>query len=164
MISRTSIAFTAIAASLLAAASSGAQAAAATLPTFGHYIGYAVVKSPSSACTNSAGDRFTLQLELNTVKELPVFLARTVAYDPTTGAPILYKTTFDRTTGTKLAPTGTLTLTDENNGQFVKGTYSAVYTPFDLNSFGGTINLTYPTSTGTCTETNEIVFVRSSAD
>ena len=164
MISRTRIPFTAIAASLLAATFSSAQAADAALPTFGHYIGYVTVAAPSSACTNVAGDHFILQLELNTVKELPVFLTRTVAYDPSTGAPILFKTAFDRTSGTKLAPSGAITLTDENDGKFVKGAYTAVYTPFDPNSFGGTINLSYPTTTGNCTVTHEIVFVRSSAD
>jgi hypothetical protein len=164
MTSRTTIAFTAAASALFAAATPSARADAPTLPTFGHYIGYVTVASPSTACPNKAGDHFTLQLELNTIHELPVFLTRHVSYNATTGAPVLNKTSYNRTSGSKLAPSGTITVTDENTSKSVKGTYSAIYTPFDPNSFGGTIHLTYPTSTGTCTVTREVVFVRSSAD
>jgi hypothetical protein len=161
---RTTIAFTAAASTLFAAASPSARADAPTLPTFGHFIGYTTVASPSGACPDKAGAHFTSQLELNTVHEVPVFLTRHVNYDAMTGAPVLYKTAFNRTAGTKLAPSGTIRQTDENTGKFVTGTYSAIYTPFDPNSFAGTIHLTYPTSTGTCTVTREVVFVRSSAD
>jgi hypothetical protein len=164
MTSTTKIALTAVAAAFFAAASPGARADAHTLPTFGHYIGYATVASPSSACPNKAGDHFTLQLELNTVHDLPVFLTRHVNYNATTGAPVLYKTAYNRKSGTKLAPSGTITVTDENTSKAVNGTYSAIYTPFDPNSFGGTIHVSYLTSTGTCTVTREVVFVRSSAD
>jgi len=163
MISSTKIALTAVASALLAAASPSARADT-TLPTFGHYIGYVTVESPSSACPNKAGDHFTLQLELNTVRQFPVFLTRHVTYNATTGAPVLYKTAYNRTSGTQLAPSGTIRLTNENYSFSVTGTYSAVYTPFDPNSFGGSINLSYPTSTGTCTVTRKVVFVRSSAD
>ena len=164
MISQTKIALTAAAAVFLAAASPSARADAPTLPTFGHYIGYVTVASPSSACPNKAGDHFSLQLELSTVHNLPVFLTRHVNYNATTGAPILYKTAYNRTSGTKLAPSGTITVTNENTSKAVPGTYSAIYTPFDPNSFGGTVHLSYPASTGTCTVTREVVFVRSSAD
>jgi hypothetical protein len=164
MISTTKIAFTLAASALFAAASPIARADAPTLPTFGHYIGYVTVATPSTACPNKAGDHFTLQLELNTVRNFPVFLTRHVSYNATTGAPVLNKTAFNRTSGSKLAPSGTITITDENTGKDVKGTYSAIYTPFDPNSFGGTIHVNYPTATGTCTLTREVVFVRSSAD
>ena len=59
MTSRTTIAFTAAASALFAAATPSARADAPTLPTFGHYIGYATVASPSTACPNKAGDHFT---------------------------------------------------------------------------------------------------------
>ena len=164
MIAPTKIAFTVAAAALVAAASPSVRADVPTLPTYGHYIGYVTVVSPSSACPNKAGDHFILQLELNTVRDFPVFLTRHVDYNATTGAPILYKTAYNRTSGTKYTPSGTITLTEENAPKAVKGTYSANYIPFDPNSFGGTIHLSYPASTGTCTVTHEVVFVRSSAD
>ena len=48
MTSRTTIALTAAASALFAAASPSARADAPTLPTFGHFIGYTTVAAPSS--------------------------------------------------------------------------------------------------------------------
>ncbi len=164
MFSGAKIAFIPAAATLFWMASPHARADAPTLPTFGHFIGYVNVASPTKACPDKSGDHFIVQLELNTVKEIPVFLTRFVDYGGAGGAPVLFKVVYNRKSGPKRAPSGTLTLTNEITNTSVNGTYSAFYTPIDPNSFAGALHLTYSTSAGICKVKHEVVFVRSSAD
>jgi len=142
----------------------GAAGASATnLPTFGHYIGQGVVVSATSACPVPTGTTLFNQLEINTPLNRPVHILRTVRYD-TGGAPYIEKVVFKRTGGTKTAPTGTITFTDEETGVQTTGTYTATYTPIDPNSFGADYTWTYTNSSGTCTAEHNEMFIRSSAD
>ena len=140
-----------------------AGASAATLPTFGHYVGQGVVVSATAACPLAAGTTLFNLLEINTPFNRPVHFLRSVRYD-TSGNPYIEKVVFMRTGGTKTAPTGTITFTNEETAVQFTGTYSATYTPIDHNSFGAEYTWTYTNGSGTCTAEHNEMFIRSSAD
>jgi hypothetical protein len=146
-----------------------ASADTAVLPTFGHYIGYGQVMSVTThgvgTCTQKVGDTYMGQLELDTPGGQLVQKFRTVVN--TSSGPVVYKERFFNT-GTKKNQVGTVEVELEEIGAASRQTYnySATATPLDLNSFSIllTTELTNTSGTPTCTETDSLVFVRSSAD
>ncbi len=92
---------------LMLAAASITDAAATALPVFGHYIGYGVVTAgPRAACADTAGTKFTNQLQLNTPSNLLVLKTRRAGYDATTGLPFFTRNTFQPKSGTRGEPGG----------------------------------------------------------
>jgi len=155
----------AIAATLAGSTLSAGLAFAAgtpTLPNYGHYIGYGTV-TVASGCADSVvvGQTFQNQLELNTPGEKLVVLIRQVT--PGTApdfVPQVVKTRLEKSGGTHLSPSGNVFVTDEVGGGTADGTYTASYTPLDLNSFLANIS----TTIGGCSMTVETAYIRSSAD
>ena len=156
----------AIATGVTLVASGAGAAPTLYLPVFGHYIGYGVVTSATAGvCPQVQGTQFMNQLELNTPREKLVVKVRQVFYG--TGDPSIVEEVFDKGSGTRDAPAGNVAIhTEGDPGSAVTGTYSATYTPLDPNSLGATVQVTYTPAgqTASCSETDQLVFVRSSAD
>lgn len=138
--------------------------AAPALPTFGHYIAYGLVLAvtPSGGgvdCSGYArpGEKPLGQFELNTVSNVPTEQYRVVIED----------TVFHKSAHSTIASqTGTVSIFLNGARQPITPTYTATLTPIDPNSFTAAVPIAgLPANgTGTCTQTESIAFVRSSAD
>ncbi len=157
MVSRIGFAAPSVALACLAAAGVG-SAEAATLPGTGHYIGRGTVASVSSACSDALGSSYGEQLDLSTPEQLVVLTQRIVAG---TAGPDIVKTKFKKNSGSRLNPSGKATVTDVGAGTVLEGTYTALYKPLDAGSFSAMVTVVFPTASGTCTETSELVYLRS---
>lgn len=147
-----------------------ALAAAPILPTYGHYLGHgSIVSATGCPASEVAGAGFENQLELDTpvnahliVRTRQVYLGTAPDYVPT-----VVLSQFQMTHHVHLADAGNVYLSIEGTSEKVTGTYVATYTPLDLNSFEASVTVTYPYTppggtAGTCTETTEVAYIRSS--
>jgi hypothetical protein len=135
------------------------------IPVFGHYIGYGTVTSATAeVCPDTTGTNYMEQLELNTPGERLVVKTRRVTYGA--DGPAIALNVFDNSSGTRLAPAGAVTIRTEGVTGVVTGNFTGTLTPLDPNSFGATFTITYTADgqSSPCQETQQLVFIRSSAD
>jgi hypothetical protein len=157
--------------SLVAGAALAASPPAA-LPTLGHYIGYNTVVAQSGCpASQTVGESFQTQLELDTPvsSTLVVKVRRVYPGDAPGYVPGVFLRQYEKTGMVHLAPAGNVTITDERTGKKIVGKFVATYKALDLNSFGASVTVTYPFTpaggkAGTCIETTESAYIRSSAD
>jgi hypothetical protein len=171
MIVGNSVKFAMAAASLVLAGSALAE----PLPLFGHYAASGKVTgyTPSGCDTAfglpASGSQLVGEFSLNTVSNVPAQFLRYVGADSQT----VYRENFIYGSGKRYNQSGTVKIVQFSYVSAgvssktvlpVTASYTAQLADYDPNSFGGVITVTFESGSNTCAQSNDVAFIRTSAD